>query len=189
MTNRCSTSVQAAREPIVFSYLLKERNEHEQTSERRLFNRGKTTIHNIFKFKSTKVNLLSCLICLLDNMADSALVLVRSPVYQALCEDLIPTTTIIIIIIQKNYRKKTNTLWLCNPYERCISLKAHPLYSGEGESAYLQPTPTKKTLVNFLIVHDLFTNNYLKHICAIIPDIFIVIIFADFAACVHLTME
>ncbi len=144
--DRCSTSVQAAREPIVFSYLLKERNEHEQTLECRLFNfnRGKTTIHTIFKFKSTKVNLLSCLICLLDNMADSALLLVRSPVYQALCEDLNPTTTIIIIIIIKKYRKKTKTLWLCNPYERCISLKAHPMYSGEGESAYLQPTQLRK---------------------------------------------
>ncbi len=172
----------------MFSYLLKERNEHEQTSERsRLFNfnRGKTTIHTIFKFKSTKVNLLSCLICLLDNMADSALLLVRSPVYHSLWRFNSNNNN----NNKKKYRKKTNTLWLCNPYERCISLKAHPLYSGEGESAYLQPTPTKKTLVNFLMVYNLFTNNYLKHICAIIPDIFIVITFADFAACVHLTME
>ncbi len=39
-----------------------------------------------FKFKSTEMNLLSCLICLPHKMADSALWLVRSPVNQALCE-------------------------------------------------------------------------------------------------------
>ncbi len=35
-----------------------------------------------FKFKSTDVNLLSCLVCLSDKMADLALWLVRSPVNQ-----------------------------------------------------------------------------------------------------------
>lgn len=44
------------------------------------------------------------------------------------------------------------------------------------------PTLTQKTLVNFLQVYNLFTNNYLKYICAIIAYIFIVITFADFAA-------
>ncbi len=39
-----------------------------------------------FKFKSTEVNLLSCLICLSGKMADSALLLVRSRVNQALRE-------------------------------------------------------------------------------------------------------
>ncbi len=39
-----------------------------------------------FKFKSTEVNLLSCLICLSGKMTDSALLLVRSLVNQALCE-------------------------------------------------------------------------------------------------------
>ncbi len=34
-------------------------------------------------FKSTDVNLQSCLVCLLDKMADSALWFVRSPVNQA----------------------------------------------------------------------------------------------------------
>ncbi len=40
-----------------------------------------------FRFKSTEVNLLSCLICVSDKMADSALWLVRSPVNQAVCKD------------------------------------------------------------------------------------------------------
>ncbi len=31
--------------------------------------------HNFFKFKSTDVNLLSCLVCLSDKMADSAVLL------------------------------------------------------------------------------------------------------------------
>ncbi len=42
--------------------------------------------YDFFRFKSTEVNLLSCLICLSGKMADSALLLVRSRVNQALRE-------------------------------------------------------------------------------------------------------
>ncbi len=49
------------------------------TAERRQYTQ-------FFKFKSTEVNLLSCPICLSGKMMDSALLLARSPVNQALCE-------------------------------------------------------------------------------------------------------
>ncbi len=56
-------------------------NEHQNVF---YFNHGKMSIQTIVK--SIDVNLLSCLICLLDKMADSALRLVRLSVYQGLCE-------------------------------------------------------------------------------------------------------
>ncbi len=54
-------------------------NEHQKVS---CFNCGKTSMHTIFKLKSTNINLPSCLICFSDNMADLALWLVRLPVNQ-----------------------------------------------------------------------------------------------------------
>ncbi len=80
MTDFCSTSVQALREPIISSSLLvkaENKHEHQKVS---CFNHRKTSIHTIFKFKST--DLLSCLVCLSDKMADSALWLVSSPINQ-----------------------------------------------------------------------------------------------------------
>ncbi len=63
--------LQAEREPIIFSSLLvKARNKHE-INIRRYFKK-----YTFFHFKSTEVNLLSCLICL----SDLTLLLVRSPV-------------------------------------------------------------------------------------------------------------
>ncbi len=53
MTDRCSTSVQAACEPIIFLHLLvKARNKHEWTSEAILFKLWKD-VTPFFKFKST----------------------------------------------------------------------------------------------------------------------------------------
>ncbi len=45
-----SASVQAAREPIIFSYLLVTQNEHQEVL---YLNRGKTSVHTISKFRST----------------------------------------------------------------------------------------------------------------------------------------
>ncbi len=69
-------SVQAAREPIVSLPLYW--NKHEWTSEGILFLLQKDVNTWFFKFKSTDVNLLSCLGGLSDDMADCGLWLVRS---------------------------------------------------------------------------------------------------------------
>ncbi len=87
--SRCSVNPMALCEPTVWwmtssgpfavSHLNWNINEHQNVF---CFNRTKISI--FFKFKSTEVNLLSCLVCLSGKMADSALWLVRSPVNQAL---------------------------------------------------------------------------------------------------------
>ncbi len=89
-TDRCSTSVQAAFERIMTSSLLViAQNKHERTSEAILFwtmERHQYTL--FFKLKSTKVNLLSSLVCVPEKMADSVLWLVRSPFKQMPSEGL-----------------------------------------------------------------------------------------------------
>ncbi len=66
VTDCCSASVQAAREPIVSSSLLvKAQNKLEWTSGRYLISTAERHQYTpSFKFKSTDVNLLSCLVCL-----------------------------------------------------------------------------------------------------------------------------
>ncbi len=69
-------AVQAAREPFISSSLLViARNKHQKVS---CFNRGKTSIHNVF------LNQVHSPVwfCLLDKMENLALWLVRSPVNQ-----------------------------------------------------------------------------------------------------------
>ncbi len=73
-TDRCSTSVQ----PIISSSLLViVWNKHEWTSEGIVSTTERFQCTPFFKFKSTDVNLLSCLVCLFNKVADSGLWLVN----------------------------------------------------------------------------------------------------------------
>ncbi len=62
VTDRCIALVQAACEPIIFTYFLKAHNIQEWTSKHILFQPQIDVNTQFFKFKSTEVNLLSCLI-------------------------------------------------------------------------------------------------------------------------------
>ncbi len=77
-TDRYSTSVQVAREPIISSSLLViVWNKHEWTSEGIVSTMERFQCTPFFKFKSTDINLLSCLFCLFNKVADSGLWLVN----------------------------------------------------------------------------------------------------------------
>ncbi len=83
MADHCSASVQAACElKISSSLLVIAQNKHEWTSEGIISSTESCPVTLFFKFTFTGVNLLSCLVCLSNKMADSVLWLVRSPVNQ-----------------------------------------------------------------------------------------------------------
>ncbi len=75
MTDRCSTFERI----MTSSLLVIAQNKHKRTSEAILFWTAEINQYTLFfKFKSTKVNLLSYLVCVPDKMADSVFWLVRS---------------------------------------------------------------------------------------------------------------
>lgn len=69
--------------------------------------------YTIFKFKSTDINLLSCLACLYDKMVDSTLWLVRPPVSQT------PGKGSIEMVWDELEKQPTNTQHLWEIFQDC----------------------------------------------------------------------